>query len=155
MSIKRIVHQAASLTLGCVLAVSGTTSAAFAKTASERSMYDAGYNAGLRLYSEGYGHLDIAQGSYYSGFLQHRENRTITVDIPRTGVYVLAIGGDNDTVDLDAEFPQINGIDNAYGRTAFFEFTVYRPGRFSYEIDMLNCQTTNCGVYAILLNANP
>ena len=67
------------------------------------------------------------------------------------GVAIALLVGDDDTVDLDVYFPQIGIEDVTYGPTGLIEFTVTQPGEFVYEIDMLECETVNCGVYAVLL----
>lgn len=151
MSINSIVRQCAGVAAGCVLAMGGSTSVALAQSASEASLYQAGYNAGVRLQQEGFELTSLDNAPYYDGFLEHREVRTISVSIPRSGEYVLLVGGDDDTADLDVYFPQINASDVSYGNTAFINFNVSRPGEFYYEIDMINCRTANCGVHAVLL----
>lgn len=151
MSISGIVRQCAGVAAGCVVAVGASTSVALAQSASEASLYQAGYNAGLRLQQEGFELTSLDGAPYYDGFLENREIRTISVSIPRPGEYILLVGGDDDTVDLDLYFPQINASDVSYGNTAFINFNVSRPGEFVYEVDMINCRTVNCGIHAVLL----
>lgn len=154
MFIKDIVRQCAGVTAGFAIAVGGSVPAAFAQSASEASLYQAGYNAGARLQAEGYSLNTLDGVPYYNAFLESGESQTVRVNIPSTGSYVLLIGGDDDTVDLDLYFPQINASDTTFGRTAFINFDVSRTGEFFYEIDMQNCQTSNCGVFAVLLRVD-
>lgn len=151
MSIKSVLWKCACLTAGIAVSISGTTSESLAGRASEASMRQAGYNAGLRLKKEGYSLRTLKGAPYYTAFLKDGQTRDIRVNIPSRGKYVLLVGGDNDTADLDAYFPQINARDTTLGNTAFFDFRVSRPGNFFYRINMLDCQTPNCGVYAVLL----
>jgi len=143
-------RQWAGVTLG--LAMAAATSAPVVAQSSDDYLYQAGYNAGVRLQQEGYSLNNLDGAPYYESYLDDGEVRTITVDISRTGNYVLVIGGDDDTVDLDAYFSQIGANDTTMGPTAFFDFNVTQPGRFSYQIDMVNCATPSCAVYAVLLS---
>ena len=147
-SFKRLVTTAVATTA----VIAGSVSPLQAQSASEVSMYEAGLNAGERLAAEGYDLYSLETAPYYTAFLKGGQNQTVTVDIPRTGSYILLVGGDNDTVDLDLYFPQVSARDVTFGNTAFINFDVYRPGRFTYNINMLNCQAVNCGVYAVLLS---
>jgi len=154
MSLNSVSRQLIGITAGVAIAVGSTASAVVAQNATEDSMYQAGYNAGLRLQQAGYDLTSLDGAPYYTAFLENGDFRTVSVDIPYTGEYVLLIGGDDDTVDLDVYFPQIGASDTTYGPTGLIEFTVMQPGQFVYEIDMLNCATANCGVYAVLLTVN-
>lgn len=151
MLINNIVRQCAVVTVGFMFAANVNIPATFAQSPSERSLYQAGYNAGQRLQQEGFSLNTLEGAPYYETFLESEEIITVGVDIPSTGNYILLVGGDDDTVDLDVYFPQINASDVTFGNTAFIDFQVLRPGEFSYEIDMLDCRTVNCGVYAVLL----
>lgn len=139
---------------GTAIALIGTTSATLAQNATEDSMYQAGYNAGVRLREAGYNLNTLDGAPYYTAFLETGEVNTISVDIASTGEYVLLIGGDDDTVNLDVYFPQIGASDTTFGPTGLIEFTVTQPGEFIYEIDMLDCAAGNCGVYAVLLTVD-
>ena len=151
MLVKNIGQQLVGITAGVALAIGGTASVTYAQSASEVSLYQAGYNAGMRLESEGYTLYNLDDAPYYTVFLENGDIDTVSVDIPYTGQYVLLIGGDDDTVDLDLYFPQIGAIDDTFGNTGLIEFSVTQPGEFVYDIDMLDCQAANCGVYAVLL----
>jgi len=154
MSLNRVGRQLIGLTAGVAIALGSAAPAVVAQSATEDSMYQAGYNAGLRLRDAGYDLTSLDGAPYYTAFLENGDVRTVSVDIPYTGEYVLLIGGDDDTVDLDVYFPQIGASDTTYGPTGLIEFTVTQPGEFVYEIDMLDCATMNCGVYAVLLTVN-
>ena len=114
-------------------------------------MYQASFNALDRVAREGYTIDNLDGVPEYSTYLRDGESQRVSVNIPDTGDYILVIGSDNDTNDLDAYFSQIDASDVSYGPTAFFDFSVTRPGDFTYEIDMLDCATPNCGVFAVLL----
>lgn len=146
-----IVRRSVTVTAGLAIALTSSASVTLAQSASEVSMYQAGYNAGQRLQQEGFSLDNLDGAPYYTDFLEDGEVSSISVNIPSTGNYILLVGGDDDTADLDVYFPQINANDVTFGRTAFINFDVTRPGEFVYEIDMLDCQTPNCGVYAVLL----
>lgn len=154
MSVKGIGRQLAGATAGLAIFVGGTASVVFAQTATEDSMYQAGYNAGARLQQAGYSLTSLEGAPYYTAFLQSGDINTVSVDIPYTGEYLLLIGGDDDTVDLDVYFPQVGVSDTTFGPTGLIEFTVTQPGEFVYEIDMLDCAAGNCGVYAVLLSVD-
>jgi hypothetical protein len=151
MSISKFVRLCTIGATSAAVALSGSALSVSGQSLSEVSMRQAGYNAGQRLVQEGYEILSIDGAPHYGVFLRSGEVDYVSVDIPRTGKYVLVVGGDNDTRDLDLYFPQIDAYDTSYGLTGFVEFTVYRPGRFVYQIDMLNCGNANCGVFAVLL----
>ncbi|MEM6836703.1 MAG: hypothetical protein AAF609_07585 [Cyanobacteria bacterium P01_C01_bin.120] len=153
MSVKNIGYQLAGVTAGVAIVV-GSATTALAQNATEDSMYQAGYNAGVRLQSAGYDLNNLEGAPYYTAFLENGDVQTVSVNIPYTGEYVLLIGGDDDTMDLDVYFPQIGAQDVTYGPTGLIEFSVTQPGEFVYEIDMLECQTVNCGVYAVLLTVD-
>lgn len=153
MFIKDIVRQCASVTAGFAIAMGSSIPAVFAQSASEISLYQAGYNAGIRLQQEGFSLNSLEGVPYYDVFLESGEAITVRVNVLHTGDYVLLVGGDNDTDDLDVYFPQVNASDVTFGRTAFINFNVFRPGEFFYEMDMRNCGTANCGVVAVLLKA--
>lgn len=146
-----IARQFAGITFLVAAATVGTTSATFAQSASSVSLYQAGYNAGARLQSEGYTLNTLEGAPYYETFLEGGASKSVKVSIPYAGRYVLLVGGDSDTVDLDVNFSQIGVIEDTFGRTALIDFSVATPGDFFYTIDMLNCQTGNCGVSAFLL----
>jgi hypothetical protein len=152
MAIQGIARLCAGLTIG--LAMNMTGAAAFAQTASELSIWQAGYNAGSRLASEDFTLLNLDGVPFYSDFLRGGEIQTISVEVPSPGRYVLLIGGDNDTVNLDLYAPQINANDTSFGRTGFIEFDVFRPGRFFYQVDMQRCNAGNCGMVAYLLKVS-
>ncbi len=154
MSVTSFGRQLAGVTAGCAIVVSGTASAGLAQNATEEAMYQAGYNAGMRLQAEGYDLNTLEGAPYYADFLRSGDVYTISVDIPSTGDYLLLIGGDDDTVDLDVYFSQIGANDTTFGPTGLIEFTVTQPGEFAYEIDMLDCAAANCGVYAVLLTVD-
>jgi hypothetical protein len=150
MFANNIARQFASITFLVAAATVGTASATFAQSASSVSLYQAGYNAGSRLQSQGYTLNTLEGAPYYDTFLESGVSQSVRVSIPYAGRYVLLVGGDNDTVDLDVNFSQIGAIDDTFGRTAFIDFRVASPGDFFYTIDMLNCQAGNCGVAAFL-----
>ena len=154
MIIKNIVRQCMGFSTGFAIVLGGIASPVFAQSASENSIYEAGYNAGQRLVREGFSLRTLEGVPYYNAFLESGDIRTVRVNIPRPGNYVLLVGGDNDTIDLDMHFPQADASDVTFGRTAFINFDVYRSGDFFYDIHMLNCQTINCGVTAVLLKTD-
>ena len=154
MSLNSVGRQLVGVTAGVAIAIAGTASATYAQSASEDSMYQAGYNAGVRLQEAGYSLNSLEGAPYYTAFLETGDVNTVSVDIPYAGEYVLLIGGDYDTVDLDVYFPQVGASDTTFGPTGLIEFTVTQPGEFIYEIDMLNCDAGNCGVYAVLLTVD-
>lgn len=151
MSVKNIVNRFASITAGLAVTLCSTAPAAVAQSASQTSIYQAGANAAARLRAGGYtlNHLDNVPS--YDAFLRGGQRVSVSVNVPSPGKYVLLVGGDNDTTDLDVYFPQIGASDVTYGRTALISFDVYRTGQFIYDIDMLNCRAPNCGVFAVLL----
>jgi hypothetical protein len=154
MSIKKIVRQCVGVVVSLTITMGGSISAASAQTASEVSIYQAGYSAAQRLVQEGFRLYTLDGAPYDVFFARNGEVTTMDLYIPRTGNYVLLVGGDNDTYNLDVYFPQADASDITYGRTGFINFDVYRPGRFVYQIDMLSCKTANCGVYAVLLRVS-
>ena len=148
----RVTRRLTSTVAGLSVLAAGFTPAAVAQdAASGRAMFQATYNALERVSNEGYTVENLDGVPEYTTYLRDGETQQVRVNIPTAGDYILVIGGDNDTNDLDAYFSQINSSDTSYGPTAFFDFTVTRPGDFTYEIDMLDCSTPNCGVYAVLL----
>lgn len=150
MFVKEVARKSAYALTGFLVAI-GLNVPTFAQSASEISIYQAGYNAGIRLQREGFS-LDTAVGApSISLFLRSGETRQVRFNVPRTGRYILLVGGDNDTVDLDVYFRQANINDVSFGNTALIDFDVFRPGEFLYEIHMLRCQAGNCGVHAVLL----
>ena len=149
----RTARRLTSTLVGLSMLGAGFTPAAVAQSdsASGRSMYQASFNALDRVAREGYTIDNLDGVPEYSTYLRDGESQRVSVNIPDTGDYILVIGSDNDTNDLDAYFSQIDASDVSYGPTAFFDFSVTRPGDFTYEIDMLDCATPNCGVFAVLL----
>jgi hypothetical protein len=138
--------------VGGAIALGSLPLAGVAQTASEVSLGEAGSNAGQRLAQEGYSINTLDGVPYYTGFMRDGEVRNIRVRIPQRGNYILVVAGDNDTVDLDIYANQMNASDTSFGRTAFINFDVVRPGELIYEIDMQNCAAPNCGVIAVLLS---
>lgn len=152
MLAKSVVCSCVSLAATIAIAMEGIGSGTLAQSASEVSMYQAGHNVGLRLKQEGFSLNRLEGAPYYEGFLESGKTQNVKVNVPSTGEYILVVGGDNDTRDLDVYVPQINVSDTGFGTTAFVHFEVYRPGQLLYSIDMQSCQAGNCGVFAVLLS---
>jgi len=92
MSLNSVSRQLIGITAGVAIAVGSTASAVVAQNATEDSMHQAGYNAGLRLQQAGYDLTSLDGAPYYTAFLANGDVRTVSVDIPYTGEYVLLIG---------------------------------------------------------------
>ncbi|NET42842.1 hypothetical protein [Okeania sp. SIO2B3] len=116
-------------------------------------MYEAGVNLRRRLSAEGYDLISLQDVPMYHSFMRAYTTQTVFVDVKQTGSYILLVGGDNDTQDLDITLQGI-GSDSTRASTGFIKFNVYRPGRFFYDIKMLGCRTKNCGVFAVLLKSD-
>lgn len=147
-----LLRQYTGLMMGCTIALGGLPSPAIAQSASNISMREAVASARQRLTQEGYSVNSVEGAPYYTAFLRSGEARSVRVNIPRQGNYVLVVAGDNDTVDLDVYANQFNAHDVSFGPTGLLDFNVYRTGELVYEIDMLQCDAGNCGVVALLLS---
>ncbi|MGK7889199.1 MAG: hypothetical protein AB4042_07680 [Leptolyngbyaceae cyanobacterium] len=155
MLTQKVVRQCALAIASLSVAFNSGISGALAQSAAERSIEQAAYNTGLRLQHEGYVLRSLDGALTYQTFIANGASESIRFNVPYTGNFVLAIGGDHNTADLDLYFPQINGGDTSFGPTGFSDFNVYRPGEFYYTIDMVDCQAAVCGVYAIVLEVTP
>ncbi|NEP23860.1 hypothetical protein [Moorena sp. SIO3I6] len=149
----QIVRQfSATIAATVIVFTSGVRTAFGQQTrASSRSMYEAGLNMRARLKSEGYDLISLKDVPYYHRFMRGYTTQTVYVDIPKTGRYILLVGGDNDTQDLDIKLHGI-GSDLSRANTGFIVFNVYKPGRLYYDIKMLGCKAPNCGIFAVLLS---
>lgn len=145
--LRRLLGVAAGLTL----AASATVPKAWAQPAPDAALYQAGSNAAKRLLEAGYLVHTFDGAPVYETFLGGGQSRNVSVAIPSAGQYVLLVGGDDDTVDLDVYFPQVSASDTTEGPTALIPFDVNHSGQFFYNIDMQRCQAANCGVFAVLL----
>ncbi|MCA1992419.1 MAG: hypothetical protein LDL41_10335 [Coleofasciculus sp. S288] len=150
-----ILRQISATAVATVVALTGGVRAAFGQaiSSSTRSMEQAGLNAGYRLRAEGYDLYNIKNTPQYHTFMPNRTTKTVSVDVPTTGQYILLVGGDDDTQDLDIELHDV-GSDTTSANTGFILFNVYKPGRFLYDIQMVDCRAPNCGVFAVLLTVN-
>lgn len=150
-----ILRQFSATAVATVIAFTGGVRAAFGQaiSPSTRSMEQAGLNAGYRLRAEGYDLYNLENIPQYHAFMRSNTTQTVSVDVPTTGQYILLVGGDDDTQDLDIELHDI-GSDITPANTGFILFNIYKPGRLFYDIKMLDCRAPNCRVFAVLLTVN-
>lgn len=148
-----ILRQFSAAVAATVIAFTGGINAVSAQSssASNESISQAARKARVRLDSEGYTVTNTNNLPTYHTFMKAYTTKTVYVDIKTKGRYVLVVGSDNDTQDLDIELRGI-GSDTSRASTGFVEFNVYKPGRLHYDIKMLGCRANNCGVYAALLS---